>query len=940
VEKKSLSIEKELRTIFGFYAAIGKLFVGIFLFIASLFGGSSMRSLSHTKERKELMQLHEEAKALYESSEFAKTGIDIFAYELVTDASEMAESEPSESLLSPFFDVTLDLMKSEGLWEPPKIDWDTPWGMEEEMIIRKYLRQQKRLFSREKYYLDIWRNKLLYIYAGIIGYIPPDFSKSSEGNGNQSFSIDLIDTLDNPAEVIERLLITFADDDVAQADLYTPLRQQQDSNILRASGIDPNGRYGTGKKIVLPIEMKGRSAQELIDLYLSGTPFVEFFRHEYTIALPSDVRFEHTHIVGGTGHGKTQLLQHLIKSDLNRAISGECGLCVIDSQGDLIRKLSRLQCFNPDIEGSLADKLLLIDPMDIEHPASLNMFDMHLDRVEKLPAVQREMILNGTIELYEYMFGALLGAELTQRQDVIFKYLARLLMAIPGATIQTLRELMEDSRPFQSYIDNLDGTTRIFFDTQFSSSSYVATKKQILTRLWGVLSNSTLERMFSNRKNKVDILEAMNSGRIVLINTAKDLLKTDGCHILGRFFIAQIAQAVLERAGQPEDKRLPFLVYIDEAQEYFDDHIETLLNQARKYRVGIHLAHQNLGQLSPRLKANLMSNTSTKLVGGVSSKDAGEFASDMNTEARIIQGAKKRRNHTEFALWVKNLTTQAVKISVPFGSIENEPTLLEEEYSRLIDKNRSLYSALPDERHVPVPQKKTERYAEKKDDIPSKVSIIKEPRKRDVVDVAKQDDTARGLEEKEEPIVNQEPARLQKPPVLKTQTLGRGGSQHQYLQGLVKKLAEERGFSAIIEENMLGGKGSVDVSLSKGERKLAVEISVTTTPEHELGNIRKCLAGGYDKVILLSHEKSHIRKVRAYVLEQLEEELSGRVQFLMPEEFITFLDQEIAEEAQTVSTVRGYKVKVNYTALNESEKQQRKEAIAKIILQSMKKMNK
>ena len=452
--------------------------------------------------------------------------------------------------------------------------------------------------------------------------------------------------------------------------------------------------------------MKGRSPQELADIYLSGTPFVEFFRHQYTVSLPNDVRFEHTHIVGGTGHGKTQLLQHLIQGDLNRAISGECGLCVIDSQGDLIRKLSHLQCFNPDIEGSLADKFLLIDPMDIEHPASLNMFDMHLDRVEQLPAVQREMILNGTIELYEYMFGALLGAELTQRQDVIFKYLARLMMAIPGATIQTLRELMEDARPFQSYIDNLDGTTRIFFDTQFSSSSYAATKKQILTRLWGVLSNSTLERMFSNKKNKVDILEAMNSGKIVLINTAKDLLKTDGCHILGRFFIAQIAQAVLERAGQSEEKRLPFFVYIDEAQEYFDDHIEVLLNQARKYNVGIHLAHQNLGQLSSRLKAALMSNTSTKLVGGVSSKDAGEFAADMNTEARIIQSARKRSSHTEFALWVKNLTTQAVKISVPLGLMEKQPTLSEEEYNRLIDKNRSLYSALPDERHVPVPPKK------------------------------------------------------------------------------------------------------------------------------------------------------------------------------------------------------------------------------------------
>jgi hypothetical protein len=49
--------------------------------------------------------------------------------------------------------------------------------------------------------------------------------------------------------------------------------------------------------------------------------------------------------------------------------------------------------------------------------------------------------------------------------------------------------------------------------------------------------------MFSHSKNKVDLFEAMNKGSLILINTAKDLLKQDGCEILGRFFIALIGQA-------------------------------------------------------------------------------------------------------------------------------------------------------------------------------------------------------------------------------------------------------------------------------------------------------------------------------------------------------------------------------------------------------------
>ena len=54
----------------------------------------------------------------------------------------------------------------------------------------------------------------------------------------------------------------------------------------------------------------------------------------------------------------------------------------------------------------------------------------------------------------------------------------------------------------------------------------------------------------------------------MLINTAKDLLKQDGCEIFGRFFIALLVQAVQERAAIPENKRRATFVYIDEAQDY------------------------------------------------------------------------------------------------------------------------------------------------------------------------------------------------------------------------------------------------------------------------------------------------------------------------------------------------------------------------------------
>ena len=86
-------------------------------------------------------------------------------------------------------------------------------------------------------------------------------------------------------------------------------------------------------------------------------------------------------------------------------------------------------------------------------------------------------------------------------------------------------------------------------------------RRQILTRLWGVISNSVLARMFAHPRNRVDLFAAMNRGSLILINTAKDLLKQDGCEILGRFFLALIAQATQERAAIPEERRRATFLY-------------------------------------------------------------------------------------------------------------------------------------------------------------------------------------------------------------------------------------------------------------------------------------------------------------------------------------------------------------------------------------------
>ena len=137
---------------------------------------------------------------------------------------------------------------------------------------------------------------------------------------------------------------------------------------------------------------------------------------------------------------------------------------------------------------------------------------------------------------------------------------------------------------------------------------------------------------------------------------------------------------------------------------------------------------------------------------------------------------------------------------------------------------------------------------------------------------------------------------------------------------------------------MLGGKGSIDVALEKDGRAIACEISVTTTPEWELGNIQKCLASGFEKVFLLSQEKKYLANAQELIRENLEPAEVDRIKCLTIEEFIEFLEQEEAKSAEKEQIIGGRKVRVRQRALSETEKKTRRRAITQTILQAMKRM--
>jgi TraM recognition site of TraD and TraG/Type IV secretion-system coupling protein DNA-binding domain len=580
-------------------------------------------------------------------------------------------------------DITEALYKDENLNNPlPPLP---AANTIEEGRYRDQLIAHQRKTADAPHTLEVFNETLGRCYLDFIAALPAiakstpsEFVKLDEVERFATFP--LIDMVPDAGTLVWNLILPFFSEDVDQLGLFASLRRQLDRSYHEASGVP---YPAASSKLITPDKHKG-TPQEIVSAYLANTPLQDLFYAPIPFALTDQQRYEHMHVVGGSGHGKTQLLQRLIVDDLKR--DQPPALIIVDSQGEMLRKIQKLDLFASG--RALAERIVIIDPEDVEYPPALNMFDMKPARLGTYSQTIKEQIEASTIETFNYVFGAL-AAELTSRQNTTFAFVTRLLLSIPGATIHTLRELFEDgaasieTSPFADHIRKLDATSQAYFENQFFTKTYSQTKQQIARRLYSVLQVPAFDRMFAAKVNRLDMFEALQNGSVILINTSKALLKTDASALFGRYMIARVISAAFERIAIPSAQRNPAFLIVDEAAEYFDENLETLLSQARKYNVGVVFAHQHLDQLTTTLRASVAANTSIKLAGGVSDKDARALASDMRTTPDFITGMAKHARSTDFACYVRNYTSNAVRLDIPFGILERAPMMTDAQQAQL-----------------------------------------------------------------------------------------------------------------------------------------------------------------------------------------------------------------------------------------------------------------
>lgn len=606
-------------------------------------------------------KLHKRLLSLYQQSKY---GDPDYAQELVVQyvagiADEL--EDPNTQTCAAFAPAILKLIIDNKLVTtfPPLQNLDDAAQAQ----LRRTLEELEPYLIHEERIRDLFGKTVCLILLYIAQQVP---------SGRESLLSAPLHTVIDAVDLTERLLGTFLDetnfpDDYPASLTFQYTRGQLVLNILRVSKLTPEHADKNPQRLIAPRNCH-LHGEDLLHAYLGGTPFESYLRTDVPIAIPTSAYREHGFLFAKSGHGKTQTLRALFASLLKE----DCALFLIDGNGSLIENIDRID--------GIQDRLIVLDPRDV--PA-LNFYKLHGGSREK------------QMELFFYLFKAI-EQGLTERQATMVSYLVDFMHAIPNSTLDTLREVC-DARdlPYQEYLKDTPQITQDFFNKQFLSSDQLIkqTRSQIAARLYSLCRNQTFIDMFSAPENKFDAFKAMQERRIVIVDTTRNELGDHGSAIFGRFILAQCLAAAFQR---PKNERHLALIICDEAKAYLDDQSQKILSDARAFGLGLLLASQFPDQLAEGVRKEVINNTSVKLAGPAAYSVVAQIHRDMRCQPEFILGMKKKeREGAEWACYVDNLTPQAIRLTVPFGTIERLPQLSDAEHAAFRAQNKERYGKSP-----------------------------------------------------------------------------------------------------------------------------------------------------------------------------------------------------------------------------------------------------
>ncbi len=328
------------------------------------------------------------------------------------------------------------------------------------------------------------------------------------------------------------------------------------------------------------------------------------------IRLATNDRRRHTYIIGQTGTGKSKLLENLALQDM---LDGK-GFAFIDPHGDSAEALLGM------IPKERVEDVIYFNPGEMSSPVGLNLFEFDTPD-------QRDFLVQEAIAMLYRLYDPGHTGIIGPRYEHWFRNAALTIMSDPnGSSFIDIPQVFNDDAFAKEKLKYVtDQTVLDFWNKEMAQTSDYH-KSEVLgwfvSKFGAFLSNEMMRNIIGQTKSGFNLREIMDNKKILLVNLSKGKTGELNSQLLGMIFVMKFQAAAMGRADVPEEQREDFALYVDEFQNFATDSFESILSEARKYRLNLILANQFVSQLTDKIREAIIGNVGTIISGRIGTTDA------------------------------------------------------------------------------------------------------------------------------------------------------------------------------------------------------------------------------------------------------------------------------------------------------------------------------
>lgn len=331
------------------------------------------------------------------------------------------------------------------------------------------------------------------------------------------------------------------------------------------------------------------------------------------IYVSDEDRLRHFYAIGQTGTGKTTLMKNMIAQDIERG----SGVCFIDPHGTDIEDV--LGAIPPERERDI----IYFDPSSTERVMGLNMLEFDEAHPE-----QKTFVINELFSIFQKIYGANPEA-MGPMFEQYFRNATALVLEDPesGNTLLDVSRVMSDREYRRKKLRAAKNPVVVqFWENIATKAGGEASLENIVPYITSkfdtFIANDYMRPIIGQQHSAFDFRKIMDEKKILLVNLSKGRLGEINANLIGMIVVGKILMAALSRVDDATKSYPPFYLYMDEFQNVTTESIASILSEARKYKLGLTVAHQFIAQLEENIRDAVFGNIGSIAAFRVGARDA------------------------------------------------------------------------------------------------------------------------------------------------------------------------------------------------------------------------------------------------------------------------------------------------------------------------------